>query len=85
MHFTSADREEVMLALGKTIGLLDQIAAVSPEYEFMDIRRQLVNTYLDVLAERLKPYDQSLKVPDPPLEREDYERRASSELMAPEE
>lgn len=57
MHFTSADREEVMLALGKTIGELDRIADLDPRLEFMNIRRELVNAYLDVLQERLRPYD----------------------------
>lgn len=68
MHFTSADREQVMLALGKAIGLLDQVAALDPELDFMSIRRQLVNAYLDVLAERLRPYDQLMEASPPPLD-----------------
>lgn len=57
-----------MLALGKAIGLLDQVAALDPDLDFMSIRRQLVNAYLDVLAERLRPYDQLMEVPPPPLD-----------------
>lgn len=83
MHFRSADREELMLALGRAIGALDQVAAVDDDYQFMHIRRELVNAYLDVLAERLRPYDQSLEVPPAPVEREDYERRAADEDLPP--
>jgi hypothetical protein len=76
MHLNSTDNEALMLALGSAIAQIDLVHDLAPGLSLEHLRRELVNAYLDVLAERLKPYDQM-------VEKERLERRHATAEQPP--